>query len=163
MVKGKMKSAKIMGVVALIALQAVIAGGCAFEKSNYVDGVYRAEDAEFSYGYKEFVEITIQDGKIASVVADAIKEDGRTLKSQDAEYRKNYEGTGNTTTPDVFYPSLSMQLEKKKRVDKVETVAGATRSSGNFKRLAAAALANAENGTQETAVVEAESTAMEEQ
>lgn len=131
-----------------MAMTACSSGG------EYTDGVYRAEDASYNYGYKEFVEITIEKGKIAKVTADSIKEDGVTLKSQDAEYRKSYEGTGNNATPDVFYPSLAAMLEKKKDPAKVETVAGATNSSANFKRLSTAALENAKSGITDVVMLE---------
>lgn len=156
----KQKMAHICALTAaLIVMMGTLAGCSTSGKSSYVDGMYRAEESGYDHGYKEFVEISISGGKISKVTADAIKEDGVTLKTQDAEYKKNYEGTGNDTTPDVFYPSLAKQLEKTKNVEKVETVGGATSSSQNFKRLSAAALRNAENGTQETAVIEPEETA----
>lgn len=146
---------KITALLMAIMMVTVVFAGCSSSGEKYVDGTYRAEDAEFSHGYKEFVEITVASGKINKVVMDAIGEDGTTLKSTDQEYKAGYEGTGNDTYPEVFYPSLASQLEKTQNLDKVEAVAGATGSSESFKRLAAAALENAKSGNTETAVVAA--------
>lgn len=149
---------RILATALAAALALCLFAGCT-GGTKYVDGVYRAEDAEYNYGYKEFVEITVSGGKISKVQANAVKEDGITLKTADVEYIKGYENTGNDTTPDVFFPSLAKQLEKTKNVDKVEVVAGATNSSGNFKRLATAALANAADGKTEVAMLKSETAA----
>lgn len=143
---------KLLAIALVVAMAALSLSACG-SAPDYQDGVYRAEAAEYSHDYKEFVEITIEKGKIASVLADAINADGVKLKKTDADYAKNYEGTGNDTTPSVFYPSLEAQLQKTKNPDKVEVVAGATDSSDSFKLLSKAALENAASGKTETAVV----------
>lgn len=129
--------------------------------SEYKDGVYRAEFAEFDHGYKEYVEITIADGKISAVEADADSEEGSVKKSADEDY-KTAMTNGNKaqgkpeTYPSEFYKKLADDLTAKGNVDEVETVAGATNSSASFKKLASAALENAKEGKTEVAVVEAE-------
>ena len=129
--------------------------------SEYKDGVYRAELSEFSHGWKEYVEITIADGKITAVEADAFGEEDNTAKKSADENYKTSMMTGNeaqgkpATYPAEFYKKLSEDLVNKGDVDAVETVAGATNSSKTFKDLANAALENAKEGKTETAVVEA--------
>ena len=46
------------------------------------DGTWRADQAEFSQGYKYFVELTIKNGKITAVNWDANKEKGAVTKKQ---------------------------------------------------------------------------------
>lgn len=123
--------------------------------SEYKDGTYRAEAAEFSHGWKEYVEITIADGKISAVEVDAFKEDDADArKSKDPDYKTamvegNKANGVAETYPEEFYKKLADSI----MAGEVETVAGATHSSDSVKVMAEAALANAKEGKTETAVV----------
>ena len=50
-------------------------------KGNLTDGVYKAEEAEFSNGYKGVMEMTIKNGAITELIWDAVDEEGSS-KSQ---------------------------------------------------------------------------------
>ncbi len=50
-------------------------------KGNLTDGVYKAEAAEFSNGYKGVMEMTIKNGAITELIWDAVDEEGNS-KSQ---------------------------------------------------------------------------------
>ena len=50
-------------------------------KGNLTDGVYKAEEAEFSNGYKGVMEMTIKNGAITELIWDAVDEEGNS-KSQ---------------------------------------------------------------------------------
>ncbi|MHC5248169.1 FMN-binding protein [Enterococcus sp. LJL90] len=115
------------------------------------DGEYTAEASEYSNGYKEYVTVTIADGKITMVDFDAKDESGN-LKTADESYKEKMEAS-NGTYPEEYMKTLEDELVKTQSTASVDAVTGATHSSGDFKVLADAALANAAKGDTETAVV----------
>lgn len=122
----------------------------------YEDGVYRAEMAKADQGWKEFVEITIQGGRIARVAFDAQDADGN-YKSADQAYKQAMADGGSETWPEKFYFEILEEYQAKNYVAKdMETVAGATVSSGTFRVLAPAALQQARRGDPSVATVEIE-------
>ncbi|MDD2954925.1 MAG: FMN-binding protein [Oscillospiraceae bacterium] len=121
---------------------------------EYEDGKYRAEMAKEDQGWKEFVEITIQDGKIAEVVFDVVDADGN-YKSADEEYKKKMAEGGSETWPEKFYAEILAEYQAKNYLAKdMELVAGATVSSENFQMLAPAALQRAKLGDSAVMTVE---------
>lgn len=119
---------------------------------TYQDGEYRAEGAEYSNGYKEYVVITIADGKISKAEFNAVNESG-DLKTDDEDYKASMEEQ-NGTYPEEYMKKLTDELVDTQSTDDVEAVTGATHSSSDFKVLADAALKNAEDGNTTTAIVE---------
>ena len=121
------------------------------------DGTYRAEMSAESHGYKDYVEITVTGGKIDAVVFDAVAADGKR-KSEDDEY-KNAMIAGNRnagvaeTYPAVYMKQLADQLLETQKIDQVDTVAGATTSSDDFKTLVQALMGNLKSGNTQTVVV----------
>ena len=53
--------------------------------AGYADGTYKAEEDAYEEGYKQFVEVTVQDGKITAVNWDAYKEDSDSTKKKESE------------------------------------------------------------------------------
>lgn len=116
------------------------------------DGTYRAKQAEEDYGWSEFVEITVEGGKISKVVFDAENANG-DLKSADEEYRASMEPVSGTY-PAAFYPNYATQLVEKQSIKDVEVVTGATVSYNRFILLVDALEENMKNGdTTEKTVV----------
>lgn len=62
-----------------------------FEKLKLKDGVYFAQDDKFDEGFKESVEITIENGKIAKVVWDGISEKDENLSKKQASTSGEYD------------------------------------------------------------------------
>ncbi len=109
------------------------------------DGTYRAKQATpDDHGWSEFVEITVEGGKISKVVFDAENADGG-LKSADESYRGYMEPVSGTY-PAAFYPEYAKQLVEKQDIKNVEAVTGATTSYNSFVVLVDALKDNMKNG-----------------
>lgn len=120
---------------------------------DYQDGEYRVEAEDFDdKGWKEYVELTIADGKISDVTYNAENEAGE-LKTDDEEYKENMEKARNTY-PEKYMKELTEDLVDKQEPSDVEVVSGATHSSNNFKALATETLKYAEDGETGTHTME---------
>jgi major membrane immunogen (membrane-anchored lipoprotein) len=108
---------------------------------GFKDGVYKAtQDKADQYGWKGFVEITIKDGKIATVTFDY--DNNGALKSKDEAYKAQMEPVSKTY-PEKAFGELQAALVAKQDIATVEAVAGATMSSNEFKALVTLALEQA--------------------
>ena len=140
---------RVFAALAMIMIMVAALAGCS---SGMKDGTYKAEYKEFDeHGWKDYVSITVESGKITAVDYDAVNADG-AKKSEDTAYREQMEPISKTY-PEKFYKELEDQLKNEQDLKKVEAVAGATTSSNDFKILATEALNNAKAGKTETAVV----------
>lgn len=118
------------------------------------DGTYRAETVNFDdHGWKPFLELTYQDGKIAAVKFDYTNEKDGRLKTSDQAYGKNM-AAATGTSPEIYTVKLAQSLVAKQDIERVDGVTGATHSTEDFKILAGAAIENAKAGKTETAKVE---------
>jgi|LSQX01.2.fsa_nt_gb major membrane immunogen (membrane-anchored lipoprotein) len=99
-----MKRSKVTLLLTLLLVLTLVAVSCAQKPAEtpapapetpaaegYKDGVYKAEQADFSEtGWKDFVEVTVEGGKITAVNWDATNKDDETLMkkkaSQDGVY-----------------------------------------------------------------------------
>ena len=102
----------------------------------YADGEYRVSVAEFDQsGYKEYIILTVQDGKPRITEFDALDEEQK-LRSDDTQI-----------SPKVPYTQVTSALidsfNASGTAEGIEGVAGATESSDCFRALAARALENA--------------------
>lgn len=142
--------------LALCAVMAFTMTACADGQLNattLVDGTYRAEFLEFDpNGWKDYVEVTIENGELYKVVYDSVDEDDN-LKSEDESYKAEMEAIVGTY-PAKYNQNLINQFIRSGKVTSVDIVAGATESTGNFKTLIVAAMENAVEGNTETEVVE---------
>lgn len=119
---------------ALCCLLAAGLVGCGFK-----DGVYSAEFASFdSLGYKDRLEVTVQDGTIVQADFDAVDRAGGK-KSQDEAYARRMRPLCGTDPAQLsaHYGNLLLQAERYGAVE-VDAVSGATVSSRRFAALWAA-------------------------
>ncbi len=134
-------------------------GGTQVTAPRYVDGTYKAQMKEFDeHGWKDYVVVQIRGDRVSVKEFDAVsKEDENKLKSQDAEMAAQMEEkTG--VNPEAYTRELRSNLDAADG-DPVEmdTVAGATVSSNNFRLLVGQILSTAAvNGdTEKTLEVDA--------
>ncbi len=137
----------IAAFAALLMLTLTLAG-CG---AAYKDGTYRAEAAEYSHGWKDYVVVTVAGGKVTVDEFDSVNETG-DKKSLDPSYREAMEPVSGTY-PEKFIPEIVAEYAAKGSVDKMDNITGATNSTNSFKTLVTAALGNAKSGVTETAVV----------
>ena len=110
--------------------------GCGGQQQEkpLVDGTYTAEFKEFdSYGYKDFIQVVVQDGTVVKVEYNGRNADGG-LKTADEKYRSDMEKTQDTY-PGRYTADLGNQLLEKGAITQVDDIAGATWSSECFKAL----------------------------
>ena len=147
-----MKRIGAAALVGLLLLFAFAAAGCDTQKA-YVDGFYRAEFADFdSYGYKDFLEITIEGGRVVAVTFNGVNAEGG-LKSEDVAYQENMEKIQGTN-PSKYSADVINQYLEQLDIEKVDIVAGATYSTNCFKALFFALEKNMVAGNQTLVVVE---------
>lgn len=132
----------LAGLLTLLCLGMLT--GCTPD-DTYTDGTYTAVFKEYdSYGYKEFVTVTVSDGQVTELVYDALNEAG-TLRTQDEKYRQNMESVADTY-PEKYTTDLINQYMEKRNIDEVDAIAGATWSTDSFKALFNAVLPNMLSG-----------------
>lgn len=149
-----MKKLISLALTAVFALGAFT--GCTdgqMASTTLTDGTYRAEFKDYdSYGWKDYVEVTIADGELYEVVFDSVN-DKNELKSEDESYKAEMEQMVGTY-PAKYNKDLINQFIESGKVTAVDIVAGATESTGNFKTLIIEAMANATTGDTAVEVVE---------
>lgn len=139
-----MKKAITFGLSVVLA--ASMLTGCTSSK-DMKDGTYKAiYSTPDSHNWTDFVEVTVKDSRITAVVFDAVNKDG-ALKSQDPDYEKAMKAAGYETWPADYAPKLASSLVEKQKADEVDTIAGATTSSNDFKVLVKALSKNMGKGT----------------
>lgn len=148
---------KALAVLAALTLLISLTA-CSARQQNYVDGNYHVEFSDFdSSGYKDFIDVVIEDGKIVKFTADAVDANGK-LKSDSADYRQKMESVvGNY--PQKFYQDFANQFLEKGSADDIDIVAGATMSSKRLMQLASAMEAAAATGQETNIIVESAATA----
>lgn len=114
-------------VTCVILLTGCFGGG---SEAKYKDGKYLAEGTKDSYGWSEFVEVTVKDGNVSELVFDSKNEEGK-LKSEDENYNKIYKEALNITATEAF-DQIEKQYMDSKNPSEVKKVAGATVSTDNF-------------------------------
>lgn len=139
----------------LTLLAAAVFTGCGSPK--YQDGSYRVEASDYDQqGWKEFVDITVQDGKITEVDFDALNQEDSRLKSEDMEYQKAYREAALGTDPADYSLRLEDSLKERQKASEVDAVAGATTSSEHFRTMVEELQKSMETGNTETVYVSVE-------
>lgn len=130
----------------MISEKTVVAG------ATMEDGTYRLEETDFDdNGWKVFLEITVEDGKIVSVGYDYINDDG-LLKSEDEEYQDamfKVSGKG----PKEFTKELSDALVAAQDAKEIDIISGATGSSETFMNYAQQLIQAAQKGETDTIMI----------
>ncbi len=141
-------------ILKLIAIGLILAGLSTFSlSSDLKDGIYRAEYKKFDkYGWRQFLDLEIKNGTIASANFDYINRDGN-LKSQDLSYNKRMKDKSGTS-PKEFTPLFEKELLDKQSIEKLDGVAGATHSFQDFRALAEIILKNAKQGKTEKIILD---------
>ena len=120
----------------------------------YVDGEYSASfDGYDARGYRDFVKVTVADGKVTGVVFDAEDKDGN-LRSQDEKYREEMEKV-QETYPEKYAADLVNQYLEAQEVKGVDALAGATLATDHFTALMTALEENMVKGDTTPVVLEA--------
>ena len=120
---------------------------------SYKDGVYRAEFQRYdSRGYKDFIEVTVENATVTGIVYNAVTESG-ALKTDDEKYQKDME-TVQGTNPSRYSQDLVNQYMETHSISDVDTIAGATYSSDSFVALFKALESSMTSGKTETVLVE---------
>lgn len=143
---------KWAGLAVCSLLPVLLMAGCS--SAGYRDGSYRAEAADFDQsGWKDYVQLTVSDGKVTEIEYDAIsKEDGRK-KTEDLEYQQQYRDAGLGTDPADYTAKLEDSYLECQKSSGVDSVSGATVSTGRFKDLVGALEKRMEQGETGTVAV----------
>lgn len=141
-----------IAVVLLTAVCCLTAAGCANDTALQ-DGFYTAQAAEFSHGWKEYVAITVQSGKIISIEYNAANESG-FIKSWDNAYMSNMKAVTGTY-PNEYTRNYAAQILQNQAAG-VDAITGATTSAQSFDKLSAAVIEQARRGDSQIVIVAAE-------
>ncbi len=144
-VAGATESSDCFAALAAQALKNAHSGGPAedvlnpagSEADSLRDGVYKAEMAGFENGWKDFVTIAVQDGRVQVLELDAKNEQG-SLKSADAAFAESIKKADGdalpTTAPNQYLAAIIESFYNAGGdVADMENIAGATVSTNNFK------------------------------
>ena len=146
-----MKSA--ISFILILLFVTVFAVSCAQNESRLQDGYYTAEAAEFDdFGWKEFVTVFVNNGKIVTVEYNAKNASG-FIKSWDMDYMRTMNAADGTYPNEYtrYYASQFLDLQSS---DGVDAMTGATHSYHTFLQLADAVIAKAAVGDTTVALVE---------
>lgn len=122
--------------------------------TNLEDGTYRAEYKNFDvYGWKDYIEVTVEDGEISELVFDAVNMEDGSLKSEDENYKSEMEPIVGTY-PAKYNADLINQFLESGKISAVDVVAGATQSTGSFKTLLTNIVPNIKEGNTEIVLVD---------
>jgi len=130
---------------ALLIALALLGFSACESAPEYKDGTYTAEEQEFSNGYRYFVEITVEEGKIAEVVYDAYSEDGsetKDAKSRAGNYPMKEKGNAQWDWH-VQADNLEEYLVSTQSTQQPDAITGATIGIDSFYTLVNEALAEA--------------------
>lgn len=131
----------------------LLLSGCG-SNTKMKDGYYTAEMSDFSHGWKEYVCILIKQDTIVSAEFNAKNESG-FIKAWDNEYMHNmYQDTG--TYPNQYTRHYVEQLINGQKNTEVDVLSGASHSGGNFKKLIAAVIKQAQKGDSSVTIVKTE-------
>ena len=146
-----MKKLTITGILIIFALAFT---GCTSKKEDNTmkDGCYTAQMQEYSYGWKEYVTITVKNGKIVSTEFDAENASG-FIKSWDNAYMQNMLHS-NGTYPNEYTRNYAGQLLEGQGKGQIDAISGASSSHDSFKKLAAAVLEQAKKGDSDVVIVD---------
>lgn len=116
------------------------------------DGSYTAEvsdayAASSGHGWKEYLKITVANNQIENVEFDALKDNKKKSEASAEEYPM-------TPPPSEWIPKINDAIRAAEMPEAMDTVSGATMSSGIARKLYAAVLEAAREGKTETVVIE---------
>lgn len=136
----------------LLGLITVLFFSCSEDSEDYIykNGTYKAIEAEYHYGWKSYLNVTINNDKITALEFDYLNEDG-DLKSETTaeEYPMD-------PHPSVWLPQYESRLMDADilNFEGIDVITGATGSGNNANKLMNAVLEAAKTGDTSEQVVE---------
>ena len=146
---------KFIKLIAVCAMCIMTLTACSSDSfTNLKDGTYRAEYKEFDvYGWKDYIEITVTDGEIESLVFDSVNMEDGSLKSESESYKNEMDPIVGRY-PAKYNSDLINQFLESGIISAVDVVAGATQSTGSFKTLLTNIAPSLADGNTETVLVD---------
>ena len=115
------------------------------------DGYYTAEEAEYYHGWKEYITIYVNNGRIVTADFDGRNGSG-FIKSWDMDYMRIMNKTDGTY-PNKYVRAYVSELVERQTTEGIDAVSGATESYLSFRQLADAAILQAGTGEGKVAFV----------
>jgi len=133
-------------IAGIFLIMALLAGGCTKKQETVTmqDGSYTAQMRDYSFGWKEYVTITVKNGEIVYTEYNAENSSG-FIKSWDNAYMNNMKPVSGTY-PNEYTRYYAAQLTGKKEAPDIDIMTGATNSGGNFQKLSKAVVEQAVKG-----------------
>lgn len=132
----------------------LIMGGCGDTQTKMQDGTYTAQMSDYSFGWKEYVTITVKNGCIISTEFNAENASG-FIKSWDNAYMKNMRPVTGTY-PNEYTRYYAAQLTGQSTLPEIDCLSGASNSGNNFKKLSQAVVEQSIKGDSSIIYVESE-------
>lgn len=148
-----MKKRKLAGIA--LALSVVLAGcGTTEQQTGMQDGTYTAQMTDYSFGWREYVTVTVKNGEIVTTEYNAENPSG-FIKSWDNLYMNNMKPVSGTY-PNEYTRYYAAQLTGQSTAPEIELLSGATSSGSNFQKLSLAVVEQAMKGDSTVVMVETE-------
>lgn len=127
----------------LVTVMAIVFTSCEKEKDYmFKDGSYQAEEAEFHYGWKGFLNAEIKEDKLVSVEFDYFNADG-DLKSETTQEEYNMTPHPSVWVPQYVAALLASDITS---FEPVDAISGATSGGSSVNALMEVALEAAKTG-----------------
>ena len=140
-------------ILLLCVLFAMTFCGCGEKKTEGMqDGTYTAQMSDFSFGWKEYVTITVKNGNITTTEYNAENASG-FIKSWDNAYMQTMLHA-NGTYPNEYTRYYASQFLEGQGKGNIVAITGASSSHGSFQILSQAVLEQAQKGDSSIVVVD---------
>lgn len=113
-------------------------------ESELIDGYYTAENTDYNHGWKDFLTIYVNNGRIVTAEYDARNRAG-FIKSWDMDYMRVMNQYDNNY-PNKYTRNYVSELVARQGASGIDAMSGATDSFVSFRRLADAVIAQARTG-----------------
>jgi major membrane immunogen (membrane-anchored lipoprotein) len=123
-------------------------------ESELRDGYYTAEVMDYHHGWKEFLTIYVNNGRIVTTEYNARNRSG-FIKSWDVEYMRVM-NKADHNYPNKYTRKYTSELLERQGTQGIDAMSGATESYLSFRILADAAIAQAKAGSRKVAFVKVE-------
>jgi major membrane immunogen (membrane-anchored lipoprotein) len=141
--------------VLLVVLSVLAAAALGFfpsgTRKTMRDGYYTAEMEDYYHGWKEFLTIYVNNGKIVAAEYDAKNASG-LIKSWDMDYMRRMNKTDGNY-PNKYTRNYASELIARQTADAMDAMSGATESFHFFRALAGAVIIQAVTGDKKVAFV----------
>ncbi|MDR2779640.1 MAG: FMN-binding protein [Synergistaceae bacterium] len=136
-----------VSILSVVSISLFTSGG----GKTMLDGYYTAEAEDYNHGWKEFLTIYVNNGKIVTAEYDAKNSSG-FIKSWDMDYMRDMNKTDGNY-PNKYTRNYASELITRQTADDMDAMSGATESFHSFKSLANAVIKQAMRGDKKVAFV----------